>query len=155
VDGGAGGGSSVGQLPAGGGSSLPNCTPSSVQLSLRSLRNSYGPGDTPTFQLIAKNTSGSDCKVDLGPKYAVLTITQTGSGSAFWTSADCPGGSGGALFRVPANEQVTYTVKWDRKHSAPNCATPPAGSAGAGTYLLEAKLPGFPKAQTSFVLSKD
>ncbi|MFF3910995.1 hypothetical protein ACFYZJ_34740 [Streptomyces sp. NPDC001848] len=150
-----GSGGSSGRLPAGGGASLPDCASGSVQLTLRSLHNTYGPGDTPTFELIAKNTSGSDCKVDLGPKYAVLTITQAGSNSAFWSSADCPSGSGGALFRVPANEQVTYTVKWDRKHSAPNCATPPAGSAAAGTYLVEARVPGFPKTQTSFVLSKD
>ncbi|MFJ8360179.1 hypothetical protein [Streptomyces sp. NPDC093984] len=157
ANGGGGGGTSsaADQLPAGGGATLPNCASGTVQLTLRSLHNTYEPGDTPTFQLIAKNTSGSDCKVDLGPKYAVMTITQTGSGSAFWTSADCPGGSGSALFRVPANEQVTYTVKWDRKHSAPNCATPPAGSAPADTYLVEAKVPGFPKTQTSFVLAKD
>jgi hypothetical protein len=126
-----------------------------VQLTLKSERNTYAPGDTPTFQLIAKNSSGSDCKVDLGPKSAVLTITQTGSDDDVWSSADCPSGSGSVLFRVPANEQVVYTVKWDRKQSAPNCATPPAGSVSAGTYLVEAKAPGSPKAQTSFVLSKD
>ncbi|MER6354853.1 hypothetical protein ABT186_24305 [Streptomyces sp. NPDC001634] len=149
------GGSSGNQLPAGAGSSLPNCTASAVQLTLQSVHNTYAPGDTPTFELIAKNSSGSDCKVDLGPKSAVLTITQTGSDDKVWSSADCPSGSGSVLFRVPANDHVTYTVKWDRKPSAPNCATPPAGSASAGTYLVEAKAPGFAKVQTSFVLSKD
>jgi hypothetical protein len=142
-------------LPAGSGSSLPACTASAVQLTVRSLRNTYAPGDTPTVQLIAKNTTGSDCKVDLGPKSAVLTITQAGSGNVFWSSADCPSGSGSVLFRVPANQQVTYTVKWDRKPSAPNCATPAAGSAAAGTYLVEVKSAGFPQEQTSFVLAKD
>ena len=154
-NGGGGGGSSANQLPAGSGSSLPGCSASALQLTVRSLRNTYAPADTPTFELIAKNTTGSDCKVDLGPKSAVLTITQAGSDNVFWSSADCPSGSGSVLFRVPANEQVTYTVKWDRKPSAPNCATPQAGSAAAGTYLVEAKSAGFPKAQTSFVLSKD
>ncbi|REE62531.1 hypothetical protein BX257_5153 [Streptomyces sp. 3212.3] len=150
-----GGGSTGGQLPAGSGSSLPNCASGSVQLTLKSVHNSYAPGETPTFELIAKNSSGSDCKVDLGPKNAVLTITQTGSDDGVWSSADCPSGSGSVLFRVPANNEVTYTVKWDRKPSAPNCATPPAGTASAGTYLVEAQASGFPKAQTSFVLSKD
>jgi len=150
-----GGGSTGGQLPAGSGSSLPDCASGSVQLTLKSVHNSYAPGETPTFELIAKNSSGSDCKVDLGPKNAVLTITQTGSDDGVWSSADCPSGSGSVLFRVPANNEVTYTVKWDRKPSAPNCATPPAGTASAGTYLVEAQASGFPKAQTSFVLSKD
>jgi hypothetical protein len=153
--GGDNGGSTGGRLPAGSGSSLPNCAPNAVQLTLKSDRNTYAPGETPTFQLVAKNSSGSDCKVDLGPKGAVLTITQTGSDDRVWSSADCPSGAAGVLFRVPANEQVAYTVKWDRKRSVPNCATPPAGSVPASTYLVEAKASGFPKAQTSFVLSKD
>ncbi|GAA3832229.1 hypothetical protein GCM10022206_83230 [Streptomyces chiangmaiensis] len=152
---GSGGGGTGGQLPAGSGSSLPDCTSGAVKLTLRSTHNAYAPGETPTFELLVKNSSGSDCKVDLGPKSAVLAITQTGSDDDIWSSADCPSGSGSVLFRVPANNQVTYTVKWDRKSSAPNCATPPAGSASAGTYLVAAQAPGFPKAQTSFVLSKD
>jgi hypothetical protein len=46
-------------------------------------------------------------------------------------------------------------LKWDRKPSAPECATPAAGSAGAGTYLVEAQASGFAKAQISFVLASD
>ncbi|MFI9648700.1 hypothetical protein ACIHAA_20650 [Streptomyces sp. NPDC052040] len=154
-DGSGNGGSSGGQLAADAAASLPNCSSSDVQLTLRSVKNTYEPGDTPAFELDAKNSSGSDCKVDLGPKGAVLTITQTGSDDDVWSSSDCPSGSGSALFRVPAHGNITYTVKWDRKQSRPNCATPPPGSAPAATYLVEAKAPGFPKSQTSFVLSKD
>ncbi|MER5748955.1 hypothetical protein [Streptomyces sp. NPDC002088] len=151
--GGSDGGGATGTLPAG--STLPNCTAGVVTLTLSSIQNSYSPDETPAFRLTAKNSSGSDCKVDLGPKSAVLTITQTGSGDAYWSSDDCPKVSGSLLYRVPASSSAAYTVKWDRKPSAPECATPPAGSAGAGTYLVEAKAPGFAKAQTSFVLSAD
>ncbi|MEU5667554.1 hypothetical protein [Streptomyces longwoodensis] len=134
---------------------LPNCTPSVVTLTLRSVRNSYAPGETPTFRITAKNRSGSDCKLDLAPKNAVLTLTQAGSTDDYWASDDCPKVSGSLLYRVPAGETFTYTVKWDRRPSAPHCATPPAGKAGAGTYLVEAEVPGFAKAQTSFVLTAD
>ncbi|MDV9177068.1 hypothetical protein R6V09_43945 [Streptomyces sp. W16] len=152
--GGANGGSSTGTtVPAD--STLPNCTASAVQLSLRSLHNSYSPGQTPTFVLTAKNSSSSDCKVDLGPKSAVLTITEAGGAADYWSSADCPKGSGSVYYRVSAGGSVTYTLKWDRKPSAPECATPPAGSAGVGTYLVEAAASGFAKAQTSFVLASD
>jgi hypothetical protein len=154
--GGSGSGTGVGQgdtIPAG--STLPNCTASAVQLSVRSLHNTYGPGDTPALLVTAKNTSSQDCKVDLGPKSAVLTISQPDSSGDYWSSADCPRSSGSLLFRAPAGSTITYTVKWDRKPSAPNCATPPAGSAGAGTYLVELTAPGFGKTQTSFVLSAD
>ncbi|MFE7650249.1 hypothetical protein [Streptomyces phaeoluteigriseus] len=151
--GGSGGSGSGTTLPAG--TTLPNCTASVVTLSLRSVRNTYSPDQTPMFRLTAKNSSGSDCKVDLGPKNAVLTITQAGGAEDYWSSADCPKGSASLLYRVPAEGSFTYTVTWDRKPSAPECATPPAGSAGAGTYLVEAKAPGFAKAQTSFVLDQD
>jgi len=152
--GGTNGGSSTGTtVPAD--STLPNCTASAVQLSLRSLHNSYSPDQTPTFVLTAKNLSSSDCKVDLGPKSAVLTITEAGGAGDYWSSADCPKSSGSVYYRVSAGGTVTYTLKWDRKPSAPECATPPAGSAGAGTYLVEAAASGFAKAQTSFVLASD
>ncbi|MDX3456319.1 hypothetical protein PV396_31000 [Streptomyces sp. ME02-8801-2C] len=140
-------------LPAG--STLPNCTAGVVQLSLRSVQNAYAPDETPTFQLVAKNSSANDCKIDLGPKSAVVTITQTSSDDDIWSSDDCPKDAAGLLFRVSAGDSITYTFEWDRRASAPECATPKAGPATADTYLVEAQAPGFPKAQTSFVLDKD
>ncbi|MFJ8082119.1 hypothetical protein ACIQ6Y_16055 [Streptomyces sp. NPDC096205] len=147
------GGGAVSTLPAG--SSLPNCTANAVTLSLRSVHNAYSPDQTPAFQITAKNSSGSDCKVDLGPKSAVLTITHATADDTYWSSADCPKDAGSRVYRVPAGSSITYTVRWDRKPSAPECGTPPPGSAGAGTYLVEARSSGFAKAQTSFVLKAD
>ncbi|MFF4692023.1 hypothetical protein [Streptomyces sp. NPDC001307] len=157
--GGSGSGSAGGNVGTGDtlpvSSTMPNCSSSAVTLSLRSLHNSYSPDQTPTFELTAKNGSSTDCKVDLGPKSAVLSITPADGSDAFWSSADCPKGAGSLVFRVPAGQSITYTVKWDRKPSAPQCATPAAGSAKAGTYLLEAKASGFGKVQASFVLAAD
>ncbi|BFO14148.1 hypothetical protein SHKM778_05360 [Streptomyces sp. KM77-8] len=101
--GGTGGGSEGGTaagvgagdaLPAGSGASLPNCTPKAVKFSLRSYRNAYAPAETPTFLLTARNISGGDCKIDLGPGSAVLTITPASGDEAYWASDDCPEGSG-------------------------------------------------------------
>ena len=157
--GGSGGGTAVGGVGVGDtlptGSTLPNCTASVVKFSLRSRHNTYDPEQTPTFLLTARNISGSDCKIDLGPKNAVFTITPASSDDDYWSSKDCPRAAAHQLYRVPAGSGITYTVNWDRKPSAPECATPPAGSAGTGTYLVEAKAPGFAKVQTSFVLSAD
>ncbi|MEU5512301.1 hypothetical protein ACFTZ8_30525 [Streptomyces fungicidicus] len=158
--GGSGGGTSAGvgagdALPAGSGSSLAKCSANAVKFTLRSSRNAYEPGQTPTFLLTARNVSGSDCKVDLGPESAVLTITPANGDDPYWASDDCPKGARSLVFRVPAEDSITYTVKWDRKASAPECATPKAAAAGAGTYLVEAKAPGFEKVRTSFVLEAD
>ncbi|MEU8744440.1 hypothetical protein AB0C39_12385 [Streptomyces parvulus] len=140
-----------------GGSALPNCTPGAVKFSLRSVRNSYTPGQNPAFELTARNTSGGDCKVDLGPEHAVFTITPATGDDAYWASDDCVKDKSKASlkYRVAAGSGITYTVKWDRRPSAPECGTPPAGSAKAGTYLVEAKAPGFEKVRTSFVLKDD
>ncbi|AZM54700.1 hypothetical protein DMA15_20835 [Streptomyces sp. WAC 01529] len=91
----------------------------------------------------------------MGGKGTVLTITQAGGDEEFWSSADCPSGSGSLLLRVPAEGRVTHTVQWDRRGSEPKCASPSAGVAGAGTYLVEAKAPGLGVARASFVLEKD
>jgi hypothetical protein len=160
---GASGGGSAGGAATGvgaddalpGGSALPDCTPGAVKLSLRSVRNTYTPGQTPTFELTARNTSAADCKIDLGPKRAVLTITPAEGDDAYWSSDECVKGSGSLRYRVAAGSGIAYTVKWDRKPSAPECGTPPAGSAKAGTYLVEAKADGFTKVRTSFVLKND
>ncbi|MDX3343683.1 hypothetical protein PV409_37675 [Streptomyces sp. ME02-6979.5a] len=152
---GSGGGGTAGQqVPAG--SSLPDCTPAAVQLSLRT-KVSYGPDDRPKFELIAKNTSSTTCKADFGPKNAVLTVTEAGGedDDPIWSSKDCPAAAGALFLKVPAGATVVHTVDWNRTLSAPGCATPPAGRAGPGTYLLEAKAPGEPVQRASFVLTKD
>ncbi|MFJ9888317.1 hypothetical protein ACIQRW_20955 [Streptomyces sp. NPDC091287] len=152
---GAGGGGTAGQqVPAG--SPLPECKPDAVRLSLRT-KVSYGPDDKPKFELIAKNTSSAACKADLGPKSAVLTVTEAGGedDDPIWSSKDCPAAAGPLFLKVPGGATVIHTVDWNRSLSAPGCATPPAGKAGPGTYLLEAKTPGGPVQRASFVLAKD
>ncbi|WP_436737459.1 hypothetical protein [Streptomyces sp. BBFR102] len=150
--GGAGGGETTGEkLPAG--STMPNCPASALELTLSSAKNTYEPGQKPTLVLKAENTSKADCKVDLGPGSAVLTITETGGDKPLWSSGHCPA-TGSLLLKLPAQGSVTHTVTWDRRASADKCATPPAGAAEPGTYLAEAKAPGA-SAKTSFVLAKD
>ncbi|MFF8291226.1 hypothetical protein ACF068_18635 [Streptomyces sp. NPDC016309] len=150
--GGAGGTSSGEQVPAN--SPLPNCAPGTLQLTLRSAKVSYAPGEKPRFQLVARNTSATTCKADLGPGTAVLSIKDD-EADQVWSSKDCPRGSGTLLLRVPAGGSVTHTLEWDRRPSAPRCATPPAAPAGPGTYLVEATVPGAKVMPASFTLTKD
>ncbi|MFG2651508.1 hypothetical protein [Streptomyces sp. NPDC048436] len=147
-----GGGGGGGGLPAG--SRLPNCVSGDVKLKLRSVHNTYEIDEKPKFEIVAQNSAGKACKVDLGGKGTVLTITQADSEKEIWSSADCPSGGGSLLLRVPGDGRVTHTVQWDRRGSEPHCASPPAGSAKPGTYLVEAKSPGLGSARASFVLEE-
>ncbi|MGX2996538.1 hypothetical protein JNUCC64_20060 [Streptomyces sp. JNUCC 64] len=150
--GGSGSGSGE-RVPAG--SSLPDCTSSSVRLKLGSAENAYGPGKDPELRLTAENTSDITCKLDLGPAKAVVTITQADDDEDVWSSAHCPDGSGSLLLKVPAKSSVTRTLEWDRERSAPECATPSGGKAAPDTYLVAAEARGFTVAPTSFVLRRD
>ena len=151
--GGAGSGGAGGQqVPAS--SKLPDCAPGALKLTLRSAKVAYAPGEKPTFQLVASNSSGTTCKADFGPRAAVLTVKDD-KDDKVWSSKDCPRAAGSLLLRVPAGATITHSVEWDRKQSAPQCATPPAGVAGAGTYLVEAEFPGVTVLPASFRLEKD
>ncbi|MCY0945079.1 hypothetical protein [Streptomyces antarcticus] len=150
--GGAGGGAA--QVPAD--SALPTCAASALQWEVKSAKNEYEANEKPRLELIARNVSGTTCKVDLGPKQAILTILQGRDSKAVWSSADCPPGAGNVFFRVSAQGETKHVLEWDRTFSAPNqCQTPPAGSATADTYVVELKSPGMPVANTSFVLKQD
>lgn len=135
-------------------SSLPNCAPSDLKLTLRSLKVSYELGEKPSFQLIVANTSSTTCKADFGPRAAVLTVKDTRDDDV-WSSKDCPKAAGPQLLRVPAGQTISHTVEWDRKQSEPGCATPSTKAASAGTYLVEAAVPGVTVLPVSFRLEKD
>ncbi|MEU2659165.1 hypothetical protein ABZ615_28070 [Streptomyces sp. NPDC007325] len=150
-DGGAGSGTG-GQLPAG--SQLPNCPSGSLELTLRSAKLTYEPGEKPRFHLAVKNTSAADCKADLGPRTAVLKISDA-QNDRLWASDDCPSPGDPVLLKVPARGTITHTVEWDLRRSAPQCATAPAGEAGPGNYLVEATVPGEKAVAAPFALAKD
>lgn len=149
------GGSESPKAVVSGSSTLPNCTSDGVELTVGSLRNDYARAESPSLLVTAKNFSENDCKVDLGARNAVLTVTKAGGTDPYWSSADCPETAGSLLFLARAHSTVTNTVLWDRKPSAPRCATPPAGTAEAGTYLTELTSSVFGKAMTSFHLAAD
>ncbi|MFB7454472.1 hypothetical protein [Streptomyces sp. NPDC056194] len=151
ADGGAGTGAGR-QVPAN--SPLPNCPAGALQLELRSTKLTYEAGEKPRFHLVAKNTSNTTCKADFGPRSAVLTVSDDRDDEV-WSTADCPRPGTPVLLRVPAHTTITHTVEWDRGHSAPQCAGAPAGQAGPGTYLVEAKVPGAKVLAASFTLAKD
>ncbi|PKV87092.1 hypothetical protein [Streptomyces sp. TLI_146] len=152
VGGGSSDGGTARQVPAE--STLPVCAPGQLKLTVRSLKNTYAPGEKPRVEISVENTTSSTCKADLGPKGAVLVVTDSGD-SKVWASDDCPSGPGSVLFQVPGKGTVTHVVAWDRTRSAAHCATPPPGAPSPGTYLFEVQTPGLPVARAPFSLTKD
>ncbi|GAA2501902.1 hypothetical protein GCM10010406_43000 [Streptomyces thermolineatus] len=144
---GAGSGSGGSQAAA----SLPGCDADDVRLRLRSVKNSYEPGEKPEFELTATN-SGRDCRIDVGPTAAVVTITDVDD-DRVWSSKDCPKSRAAVLLRVPADGSTVHTFEWDRRGSSPKCATPSGAKAAPGTYLVKVDVPGLGTKRVSFVLA--
>ncbi|MBZ4323169.1 hypothetical protein, partial [Streptomyces huiliensis] len=128
--GGSGAGPGAGVLGAGDakvlakGSSVPDCTSGSFQVTVRSVKGAYGPGERPKFEIVLKNTGGGACKVDIGSPTAVLKITDPAGTQHVWASDDCPRGRGEVLVEVPGSGETKRTLEWDRRRSAPQCAVP-------------------------------
>ncbi|MEU6488064.1 hypothetical protein [Streptomyces sp. NPDC046887] len=141
-----------GQVPAD--SPLPGCPAGALRVTLTTEKVRYAPDEKPTFRLVARNTSATTCKTDLGPKNAVLTISA--EDDDVWSSNHCPRGAATLMVRVPAGGSVTRVVEWDRRGSTPKCAEEGPGSAAKpGTYLVEAAVPGVKVLPASFALAKD
>jgi len=149
-------GSSAGvELPVG--SSVPDCDPNAIQVAaVHPRQNSYGPTQTPKLDLTVTNTSSITCKVDFGPTQAVFTITQATDNGHVWASDDCGKPGTHHLLQVPAHGATTYTLDWNEKTSAPNCASPQGQQAALNaTYLVSARVAGHSTKPSSFALSAD
>ncbi|WP_329488360.1 hypothetical protein OG618_17265 [Kitasatospora sp. NBC_01246] len=155
--GGTGGGAAGGSGGSGGGTppvntsevmALPVCASSQVTLELASAQNSYQPKDKPKLTLTVHNSSGANCRVDLGRTASAITVTAS-NGDRVWSSGDCPADRGGNWVQIPANSGLTETFTWDRGRSKPQCATADPAAAPAGTYLVVADLTGLSGGQVS------
>ena len=151
---GTSGGTSVPARHVPAGSSLPDCSAGSVTLALSSVQNSYSPGQDPEFQLLATNSGAVGCKLDVGPKSAVFTVTRAADSSHVWASDDCPA-TGSYLIEVTAHATTSYTLRWNARTSSPQCAKPKGAQAAPGTYLVQEQVAGYRPKQLSFVLSQD
>ncbi|ARZ68646.1 MULTISPECIES: hypothetical protein [Streptomyces] len=142
--GGSGGGGVLGSgdgktVPAG--SSVPDCASGAVRLTVRSVKDAYGPDEKPKFEIVVKNTGGGACKVNFGAPAAFMRITS--GDDHVWSSDDCARGAGALLVELPGSGETKRTVEWDRKRTAPQCATPTGDAvAGSGTYRVEVKVAG-------------
>ena len=135
---------------------LPVCAPTMRQVSLRARRQLYGPDENPNFELVERNTSAADCKVDFGPENAVLTITQADEDdSSSGPPTTAPSAPAAWLPRFRPATTIIYTVKWDRKASAPAVRDPARGQGRAPAPTCWRRRRRASASAASFVLATD
>lgn len=118
---------------------LQVCAASQVTLGLAGTQSSFGPNERPRLALTVRNSSGTNCRVDLGRTASTIVVTSTAN-ERIWSSGDCPADRQSLWAQLGAGSGLTETFGWDRNRSQPNCATPDAGTAPAGNYLVQAFL---------------
>lgn len=120
---------------------LPVCTAGQLALELAGSQNSYQPKDKPRLALTVRNTSGSNCRVDLGRTAATITVTSS-TGERIWSSGDCPTDRQAGWVQITAGSGLTDTFNWDRSRSKPQCASTDGSTAQPGNYLVQADVTG-------------
>ncbi|GAA2745082.1 MULTISPECIES: hypothetical protein [Kitasatospora] len=120
---------------------LPICSASQIALELASAQNSYQSKDRPRLALTVRNTSGANCRVDLGRTASTITVTSS-SGERIWSSGDCPTDRSGTWAQITAGSGLTETFNWDRSRSKQQCASADPTAAQPGNYLVQADLTG-------------
>jgi hypothetical protein len=123
---------------------LPACNSADLDLSLTSTAQTYTASQFPAFHLGITNTGGGACRVDLGAKSAVLTVTSD-TGAQVWSSGDCPKDAAAQWYAVPAagGGPLNAVFGWGRTTSRPGCTPGNGGSAAAaGTYVAHIAIGG-------------
>jgi hypothetical protein len=126
------------------------CAAAAVQLTLRSARHRYGPGEQVTFLVGAATTRRRPCRIDLGSKFTSVVVA---SGSTpLWDSSSCLRGTGSRVVMLRRGAPAFFRVTWDRRTSLSGC--PGRGTAvAAGTYTAAAFNGQHRSQATTFVLS--
>ncbi|MEV4614166.1 hypothetical protein AB0K43_16450 [Kitasatospora sp. NPDC049258] len=120
---------------------LPVCAASQITLELASAQPAYQPKDKPRVTLTVRNTSGPNCRVDLGRAASSITVTAS-NGERIWSSGDCPTDRQATWVQVSAGSGLTETFSWDRSRSKPQCASADGAAAAPDTYRVQADLAG-------------
>ncbi|KJK58351.1 hypothetical protein UK12_10945 [Saccharothrix sp. ST-888] len=120
---------------------LPLCTASQVTLELAGTQSSFESKDKPRLALTVRNTSGANCRVDLGRTASAIVVTSAAN-DRIWSSADCPTDKQSTWVEIASGSGLTETFTWDRSRSKPQCAPPDASTAQPGNYLVQATLTG-------------
>jgi hypothetical protein len=121
-----------------------------VQLTIRSARHRYGPGEQVTFMVGAVSTRIRPCRLDLGSKFTSVVVAS--SGTPLWDSSSCLRGSGFWLVTLRRGAPVFLRITWDRRTSLSGC--PGQGAAVRPGIYTAAAFNGQLRSQsTTFVLS--
>jgi hypothetical protein len=125
---------------------VPACVAADLTVTVVSAERTYAAGVEPTFTATVGATGGP-CRVTNGASFVV-----TSGPARVWGSQDCGNSGAEAVLVIPPD--LVRRETWNRKRSAPACATVfGTTAAAAGTYHVVATVAGVSSAPVRFALS--
>lgn len=137
--------------PPSGDGSRP-CTAADVQLAMAASSTTFAAGSLPVFNVDIKQSGATPCRLDTAAAETELKIT-SGKDRIF-SSLDCPADPTitAKQFLLQPGASETFQVTWNRKRSAPECATVAAAPL-PGTYHAVLTVQGIEGNDTVFSLT--
>ncbi len=129
------------------------CTSADVTLTMAANPGTFAGSALPVFDVAIKQTGSSPCRLDTAAADTEILIT-SGSDRIF-SSLDCPADAtiNARQFLLQPDANEAFQVTWNRKRSAPECATVSADPR-PGTYHAILTVQGIEGNDTTFVLSE-
>jgi len=133
---------------------IPPCLPAQLQLSAMTDKLRYDAGEAPQLWLMVKNTSSTQCVLQVGTDVQryVITSGPQSSPDQIWASDDCQKiRTPYEITLRPGQEMGTEAIPWDRTRSTPQtCDSPsrPLMPGGGASYHLRVYLGELSSAET-------
>jgi hypothetical protein len=128
------------------------CPDASIALTATTDRPSYPVGRRPVFTLHIRNTGTVACTRDVSRPVRDLVVVPAGSTAPLWSDTDCYAVPSHDIPTLAPGQEITYTVTWAGRTSAPGCPAHRT-TVGAGQYALIAKLGPLSSAPAPFTLT--
>lgn len=130
------------------------CSPSVIDITAATDKNSYAPGENPQITLTVTNRGAAACTFNAGTSQQEYLITS--GDELYWTSKHCQSGAEDAQVVLQPNKGVsTAPIMWDRTRSDPSTcdATRPAVPGGGASYHLNINVGDLASNDVQFILN--
>ncbi len=124
---------------------LPACAAPDVTVEAVTDQSTYAADQNPQLSIRLRNTSASDCSINVGT--AAQSFTITSGNDVWWRSTDCQTEPSDMIVTLAAGQEVTSAAPlvWDRTRSAVGTCQDPnrqRAAADGASYHLAVEIGG-------------
>lgn len=127
------------------------CPDASIGMAAQTDKPAYQVGERPVFRLVVTNTGIAPCVRDLAAALQEMAVLSADGAIRLWSSNDCAPGDRDEVRTLAPGEQMTFSISWAGRTSAPGCPEE-RQTVPAGEYQLVTRLDTVTSAPAPFRL---